>query len=133
MTQDNLNMQIAAFKQMIQESTPEELEQARMIFAQLLGLIVPARPSGDVETVDFVGVKNGTETNLGKIPTPPSMKLKEIMRTYFSGSPDDEESEVSMAVAAGMEFFTWLESQGYVLQAPQAPSKPVNDQWIELR
>ncbi len=72
-----------------------------------------------LETVDLVGIKNGVETYLGTIPMPPSMKLKEIMRTYFSGSTDDEESEVSMAVAAGMELLAWMEAQGFQ-QRPQA-------------
>lgn len=79
------------------------------------------------EKVDIVGVKNGIETNLGKIPMPPSMKLKEIMRTYFSGSTDDEESEVSMAVAAGTELLAWMESQGYAIQTP---SEPVAKLWV---
>lgn len=65
------------------------------------------------DRVHLVGIKNGVATDLGSIPMPLQMKLREIMRTYFSGSPDDEESEVSMAVAAGMEFFKWLGEQGY--------------------
>ncbi len=65
------------------------------------------------ETVDLVGVKDGVETPLGKIPMPPEMKLKEIMRTYFGGDANDPESDACLGVAAGMEFFNWLIGQGY--------------------
>lgn len=72
-------------------------------------------PAQDIETVDLVGIKNGVETNLGKVPMPPKMKLKEIARSYFGGNPEDDSSDAALMVGAGMEFFDWLQKQGYGL------------------
>lgn len=86
--------------------------------------------TGPGETIDLVGIKDGKEVPLGKSPMPPQMKLREIMRSYFSGNPDDDDSDLSMAVAAGMEFFQWLGQQGCFATPKSAAEDPVATLWV---
>lgn len=67
-----------------------------------------------IQTWTLMGVKSdGTRHNLIQIPVPPSMKLKEIMRQYFSGEAEDQASDLALAIAAGTEFLNWLTAQGW--------------------
>lgn len=66
-----------------------------------------------IETCDLVGVKNGIETVLGKIPMPPKMKLRELIRGYFGGSFDNECSDASSALYMGEELIDWMITQGW--------------------
>lgn len=69
----------------------------------------------------LMGVRpDGTRADLGQIPLPPRMKLKEIMSQYFPGEAEDENSDLAMAIAAGMEFLDWLRGQGWQM----TPAEP---------
>ncbi len=66
------------------------------------------------QTCTLKGVRtDGTEQELGTIPVPPAMKLKEIMRQYFTGEAEDQDSDLALAIAAGTEFMNWLNAQGW--------------------
>lgn len=88
-----------------------------------------------IETVNLVGIKNGIETNLGKVAMPPKMKLKEISRSYFGGDPEDDTSDAALMVGAGMEFFDWLQKQGYQVSKPVvagAPARLTRQEWDDV-
>lgn len=68
---------------------------------------------GDVDTVELVGIKDGKETALGRVPMPAEMKLREVMRAQFGGDPADKSSDAALGVAAGMEFWEWVTKKAY--------------------
>lgn len=65
------------------------------------------------DTVTLVGVKDGVETNLGTVTTPPRMKLREIVRGYFGDDPEDDMSDAYMACCVGEDFLIWLMKNGW--------------------
>lgn len=84
----------------------EEKEKAAVAIANL-------KRELSEDTCELVGIKDGKATNLGTITTPPRMKLKEIVRTYFGGDVDDEMSDAALALAAGEDFLIWLMKNGW--------------------
>jgi hypothetical protein len=91
-----------------------------------------------IETIDLVGVVNGVHVPIGTMPMPPSMKAKEIVRSYFGRIDEDEGNEAAMALWACNELVTWMESQGWtpppitdVIPASQA--EKIAAQWRNFR
>lgn len=67
----------------------------------------------EIETCEAIGTRpDGTSEIIGAIPLPPEMKAREIVRSYFSGSIDDDMSEASLALGAMEELINWLKEQG---------------------
>ncbi len=65
------------------------------------------------ETISVVGIKSdGTHTEVGAIPIPPTMKAREILRSYFGADVDTEGTDADMAMAAMEEFILWLKKEG---------------------
>lgn len=75
------------------------------------------------DTCDLMGVKDGVETKIGTMPLPPKMKLKEIVRSYFSGSIDDDMSDASYAYAVGEELINWMIANGWAISPEVMASK----------
>lgn len=66
---------------------------------------------GDVATI--VGVKDGVETVLGRMPLQPAMKAKDILRSYGLENFDDEDSDASYALIAIEDLVRWMRSVGW--------------------
>lgn len=65
------------------------------------------------ETISVVGIKSdGTHTEVGTMPIPPTMKAREILRSYFGADVDTEGTDADMAMAAMEEFILWLQKDG---------------------
>lgn len=70
-------------------------------------------PVQKVEMVDLIGVGNGVETQLGRVPMPPEIKAKDIVRSYLVGDPSDLDSEAGMAMCAIMDLLGWMRKNGW--------------------
>ncbi len=81
------------------------------------------------ETVSIIGVRSdGAEVHLGAAPIPPTMKAREILRSYFGNELDHEGSDADIAMAAMEEFILWLQKTGrlVILTTPNEPNEPLN-------
>jgi hypothetical protein len=90
-----------------------------------------------IETVDVYGVSaDGTQTKVGTMPMPPSMKAREIVRTYFHDIDEENGSDGAMALWACNELVSWMEQQGWT-PPPITDIKPREDtvanQWRNFR
>ena len=77
------------------------------------------------ETVTLVGIKDGIETVLGTVSTPPEMKAREIIRNY-GWNPDDQddfgEGETAMCIIN--DLLAWMRRQGAPKIELAAPTQP---------
>lgn len=65
------------------------------------------------DTVKLYGIKDGVETYLGEIRTPPKMKAREIVARYFGAVTTDDETagtDGAMALWACEELIDWMEN-----------------------
>lgn len=65
----------------------------------------------DTVTVDLYGVKDGVEVKLGKIQTPPRMKAREIVQSFFGSIDEDLPDEGALALWAMYELIDWMKAQ----------------------
>jgi hypothetical protein len=64
------------------------------------------------EMIDALGEKpNGERVLIGKVPMPPEMKMKDIIRNYIGMDFADEDSAESYALYAMQDFYDWHQKQ----------------------
>ncbi len=65
------------------------------------------------DMIDVYGTnKDGIQVHLGKIKTPPNVKMQEIAQSYFG----HDEMDTDCCIGALEDFFSWLSKSGYIKQ-----------------
>lgn len=106
-------VQADAIRDVMDKHAPETTGNLQTRLAQVFERQAGQEPDHPApETCQLVGIQaDGTERVLGCIPVPARMKFKEIVRGYFSGDPDDEDSDAAMALFAYDELTAWHKEQ----------------------
>lgn len=70
----------------------------------------------EIEYVDAYGIKDGfPASEVFKIPMPPKMKAKEMIRSYYGNEFDDEDSDASTILYIFEQLLEWYEKQQSLL------------------
>lgn len=97
-------------RQKITEIKTKLREEARVLLS-----LIADKPEQNPELIDLVGVRGGVETPLGKIPLPPSFKIREIATAQFGAYEPGDCSDAELCAGAMEEFYTWLKANGMAI------------------